>query len=61
MPKEHVWGVLQPVYDRVSHPHPVTLCAPSEGVSQPCSGSGKACRVGCIDLGLKDKWEILGS
>lgn len=23
--KEHVWGVLQPVYDRVSHPHPVTL------------------------------------
>lgn len=23
--KEHVWGVLQPVYDRVSHPHLVTL------------------------------------
>lgn len=25
VPKEHVWGVLQPVYDRVSHPHPITL------------------------------------
>lgn len=60
VPKEHVWGALQPVYDRVSHPYPVTLCTLSEGVSQPCSGSRKACRVGCIDLGLNDKWEILG-
>ncbi|XP_032747164.1 nucleoside diphosphate-linked moiety X motif 8 isoform X1 [Rattus rattus] len=28
--KEHVWGVLQPVYDRVSHPHPVTPSTPGD-------------------------------
>lgn len=37
MPKEHVWGVLQPVYDRVSHPHPITISTPSGQGSQPCS------------------------
>lgn len=35
--KEHVWGVLQPVYDRVSHPHPVTPSTLGDRVSQPCS------------------------
>lgn len=37
VPKEHVWGVLQPVYDRVSHPHPITISNPSGRGSQPRS------------------------